>query len=137
MIIDESVRVRNSDPLTSAESAAQVGELAAKLRAQILDLARNTGIVGTTSNEAERLIPAHKNNSISPRFAELVESGALVRVLLGYSKKGRAVYLKRYDPITKRDVIVNFLPQFAPTPENAGSAGQPALSFPEQETESV
>ena len=106
--------VRNSDPETSHESAAQVGELAAKLRAQILDLAREAGADGLSSNETERLIPAHKNNSVSPRFAELVKSGKLVRVRIGTTKKGRAIYIKRFDPVTRRNVIVNFLPEFAP-----------------------
>ena len=101
--------VRNS------ESTTQVGELAAKLRAQIIDLSRQAGAEGITSNEAERLIPVHKNNSISPRFAELIKRGGLVRVLLGYTEKKRAVYAKRFDPVTRRHVVVNFLREFAPT----------------------
>ena len=106
---------RNSDPATSHESAAQVDELAAQLRAQILDLARQAGTEGITSNEAERLIENHKANAISPRFAELVAKGKLVRVNLGTTKKGRAIYIKRFDPVTKCNTIVNFVPEFAPS----------------------
>jgi hypothetical protein len=106
--------VRNTDPETSYESAAQVDVLASKLRAAIVNLAREAGSVGITGNEAERLIPDHKNHSITPRFAELIARGELVRMLLGRSKKGRPIYLKRYDTITKRDTIVNFAPEFAP-----------------------
>lgn len=121
--------VRNADPETSYESAAQVDALAAKLRGQIVDLARQAGHAGITGNEAERMIPAHKNHSITPRFAELVACGALVRVLLGRSKKGRPIYLKRYDTITKRDTIVNFAPEFADTKTAAVSA-QAEMPFP-------
>ena len=99
--------VRNSDPETGQESSAQVGEPAANC-IQILDLARDAGADGLSSNETERLIPAHKNNSVSPRFAELVKSGKLVRVRIGTTKKGRAISTKHFDPVTQRNVIVNF-----------------------------
>src|SRR5690348_6215486 len=99
---------RKTDPDSSHEASAgfeDSGE-AAKLRCLILGLARDAGTAGITGNEAERLIRSYKNCSVSPRFKELVECGALVRVRLGYGKKGRPIYLKRYDPITKHNVTV-------------------------------
>jgi hypothetical protein len=116
-----SFPARNSDPTTSHESAAQAGELAAKLRDKILDLARQAGCDGLTSNEAERKIADYKANGVSPRFAELVKRCDLVRVPRGYSTKGRPVYATRFDAITERSVIVHWLPEFAPLKKAAQS----------------
>jgi hypothetical protein len=112
--------VRNSDPETSHESAAQVGELAARLRGRIIALARDAGEVGITINEAERLIADHKYNGVSPRFAELVRRGDLVRELIGHGKPtkrfpdGVPHYTARWDERTERNVIVHWSPEFAP-----------------------
>lgn len=51
-----------------------------------------------------------------------MECGALVRVLLGYGKKGRPIYLKRYDPITKHNVTLNFSPEYAPDATKSADA---------------
>ncbi len=109
--------VRNSDPETSYESAQQIDALAAKLRGLIKNLAREAGYNGLSINEAAASIPEHKPWSISPRFAEMISSGDLVRVKLGTSKKGRVIYLKRIDTATGRPVIVNFHPAFVPGPD--------------------
>jgi len=124
--------VRNSDPATSHEAAEAVGPLAAKLRARIVALAQTVGKVGLTSNEAERQILDHKANSVSPRFAELVRSGHLVRVFVGNGKPtkrspgGVARYAKRFDPQTKQNVQIHWRPEFAPcaTKKPAASADQ-------------
>ncbi|MGA8150897.1 MAG: hypothetical protein WB952_08105 [Terriglobales bacterium] len=100
---------RNSDPSTSHESARAVKELAAKLRARIVALASAAGQSGITISEAEDAIPEHKNASVSPRFAELVRRGYLVRVLRDDGKP-----MTRFDTETKRSVIVHWLPEFAP-----------------------
>ena len=112
--------VRNSDPETSHASAGASHNLAQKLRAKILELAQAAGPEGITSNEAERGIPGHKPNAISPRFAELVKRGQLVRVQTGKGKPtkhypyGIPRFLTRYDAETKRPVLVHWVPQFAP-----------------------
>ncbi len=103
--------VRNSDPNT---------ELASRLRARILALARAAGQRGITIGEAEQQIPEHKNASVSPRFAELVARGELIRLLVGYGKPtkrfpgGVPRYLARLDTETKRCVIIHFAPGFEP-----------------------
>lgn len=114
---------RNSDPSTSHQSAEAVGALAAKLRTRVLALAREAGTLGLTINETEHLIPEHKYNAVSPRFAELIESGALVRQIIGIGKPtkrfptGRPLYETRYDKQTNRRVLVHWLPEFAPAPK--------------------
>ncbi len=133
--------VRNSDPQSSHDSAAQLGELAAKLRTKIVALARAVGAQGLTANEAERAIPEHKGHCVSPRFAELVERGDLVRVLTGYGKPtkrfpgGVPRYVTHFDRETRRDVILHWLPEFAPSApkKNATSSEQPELPYSETE----
>ena len=60
---------------TSGTSVVQSQNLAISIRQQILLLARQSGSLGITINEAERLIKCHKGHSISPRFAELIKRG--------------------------------------------------------------
>jgi len=83
---------------------------------RILELAEAAGAEGITSNDAERLITDHKNSSVSPRFNELVEAGALVRM------EGSAG--ERIDPLTNRPGQIHWLPKFAPdsAKKPAGSA---------------
>jgi hypothetical protein len=121
--------VRNSD------AAAAVGALAAQLRARILDLAQDAGPTGLTSNEAERLITAHKANGVSPRFSELVRHGDLVRVLVGHgpgTKRfpgGVPRYVTRWDGRTERNVIVHWHPNF--TPKQPVASAETEMSFRE------
>jgi len=105
------------------------GKLAAKLRSRIIALAREAGYEGITINEAERGIAEHKNHSVSPRFAELVRKGLLVRVIIGQSPKGRPIYQTRWDPYTQRDVCLHWLPEFAPSAKKAVRSEQVPLSF--------
>jgi hypothetical protein len=113
--------VRNSDPATSHASAAVVGALAARLRARVLAIAGEAREIGITINETSAAIPEHRAHSVSPRFAELVERGHLVRVLVGHGKStkrfpcGIPRYATRWDEQTKRNVIVHWLPEFAPS----------------------
>jgi hypothetical protein len=112
--------VRNSDP-QSSDSPAQSSNLAAKLRARIVALARAAGQDGISISETEQQIPEHKTQSVSPRFAELVNRRALVRVLIGHGKPttrfsgGVPLYVTRLDTETRRNVIVHWLPEFAPS----------------------
>jgi hypothetical protein len=105
---------------TSGESAKASQPLALRLREVIIDLARQAGPTGITINEGERLIPDHKGHSVSSRFSELVERGDLVRVFVGYGQpakrfpKGVPRYVTRYDEETGRNVVVHWLPEFAP-----------------------
>lgn len=108
---------RASDPHTSHESAHQIDELVEKLHAHILVLVKRAGPLGLTINEAERAITEHKNHSVSPRFSTLVEKGLLARKIIGFSARGRPRYQKRYDPNTRRNVIVHWLPEFLPKEE--------------------
>jgi hypothetical protein len=130
--------VRNTDPETSYASAAAVGALAARLRARVLTIAHEARERGITINEASAAIPEHRAHSVSPRFAELVERGHLVRVLVGHGKNtkrfpcGIPRYMTRWDEQTKRDVIVHWLPEFAPTKKPPTSA-QAEMAF-ESET---
>lgn len=120
--------VRNTDPASSHESAAAVGALAARLRARVLDIAGEAGAHGVTISEASAAIPQHRPHSISPRFAELVECGYLVRVLVGHGTHtkrfpgGVPRYVTRWDEQTKRNVIVHWSPEFVPTGKPATSA---------------
>jgi hypothetical protein len=125
--------VRNSDPATSHASAAAVGALAARLRARVLAIAGEAREHGVTISEVSAAIPEHRAHSISPRFAELVERGHLVRVLVrrGKSTKrfpgGVPRYTTRWDEQTKRNVIIHWLPEFAPI-KKAIAPAQPELS---------
>lgn len=112
---------RNTDPSTSHEAAQAVGNVAAKLRTRIQVLARAAGSAGITINEAAQQIPEHRATSISPRFAELVARGALIRVLRGNGRPtkrspgGVPRYATRLDMQTKKNAIVHWLPDFVPT----------------------
>jgi hypothetical protein len=117
---------------------SSLATLAAKLRARIIALAREAAYEGLTINEAERNITEHKNHSVSPRFAELVRKGVLVRVVIGWSEptprfpKGRPIYQTRWDEQTRREVYVHWLPEFAPHVKKAVRSEQGALSFEER-----
>ncbi len=108
---------------SSAESANKSQDLAVRLRRRIIDLARKAGKVGLTINQAEEQIDDHKVSSVSPRFSELVNRGALVRVVIGRDEptkqfpNGAPRHFKRYDETTHRNVIVHWTPEFAPSPE--------------------
>ena len=114
---------RNSGLTTSAESLMESEKSAARLRQQIVALARKAGRRGLTINEAERLIDDHKGHSVSPRFAELVRLGLLVRVVVGRCRPtlrfphGAPKYRTRFDEETLRCVIVHWVPEFAPVTE--------------------
>ena len=105
--------------MTELNELNGLNELAAKLRSRIITLAREAGHEGVTINEAERSIAEHKGHSVSPRFAELVRRGVLVRVMIGQSPKGRPIYQTRWDPYTQRDVYLHWLPEFAPTKKDS------------------
>lgn len=111
---------------TSIESVKKSEELAYRLRGRILDLARRAGGEGLTISEAERQIEDHKGHSISPRFSQLVRTGALVRVFIGYgeptrsSPQGVRHYVTRHDEETGRNVVVHWVPEFAPPREEVG-----------------
>ena len=108
---------------SNADNANKSGDLAARLRRRIIDLARKAGRVGLTINEAEEEIDDHKGHSVSPRFAELVNRGLLIRVLIRDGKptkrfpNGALRHVKRYDERTRRNVTVHWAPEFAPSPE--------------------
>lgn len=111
---------RTSCLTTSGESVNESQQTAARLRQQILEFARGAQGQGLTINQAERLIENHKGHSISPRFAELVRLGLLVRIITGVAQpttrfpQGAPRYRTRYDDETRRNVIVHWLPEFAP-----------------------
>jgi hypothetical protein len=106
---------------TSYRSVAASAEVSGKLRALIVRLAREAGSTGITLSEAEQAIPDHKPSSITPRFTELVAVGQLVRVCIGAGKPtkqhpaGRPQFLTRYDEQTKRNVLIHWVPEFAPS----------------------
>ena len=104
--------VRNSDPATSHASAAAVSALAARLRARVLTITGEAREHGVTISEASAAIPEHRAHSISPRFAELVERGHLLRVLVGHGKS-----TKRFPGGVPR-----YMTEFAPTKKPATSA---------------
>jgi hypothetical protein len=119
---------------TSGESVKRSERLARGLRAQIVRLALAAGPRGLTINEAGWQIRNHKNNSVSPRFSELVKRGALVRVLVGYGRrtkrfpKGIPRYITRYDEETRRNVNVHWVPKFAPAaPDNSPAPNERTL----------
>jgi hypothetical protein len=126
--------VRNTDPESSHASAAVVEALAARLRARVLTIAHEARELGITINETSAAIPEHRAHSVSPRFAELVERGHLVRVLIGHGKVtkrfpgGIPRYMTRWDEQTERNVIIHWLPEFAPTKKPATSA-QAEMTF--------
>jgi hypothetical protein len=111
---------------TSSESMRKSEPLALRLREQILDLARKAGSRGITINEAERQIQNHKGHSVSPRFSELVKRGGLVREFVGYGQPSKLFpksvprYRTRYDEETGRNVVVHWLPEFAPAEARDG-----------------
>jgi hypothetical protein len=115
--------VRKSDPATSCEAAAALGDLAEKLSARIVQIARATGRQGITLSECAAAIPEHKPASVSPRFIGLVERGQLVRVRVGTGRqtkrfpRGCPRYITRFDEQTRRHVLVHWVPEFAPLPE--------------------
>jgi hypothetical protein len=115
------MNARNSDPETSHRSAATSAEVSGKLRARIVRLARAAGSKGISLSETVLAIPDHKLSSITPRFVELVEMGQLVRVRMGVGKPtkrypaGRPQFLTRFDEQTKRNVLVQWVPEFAPS----------------------
>jgi hypothetical protein len=118
--MDPQIDAQTSVLTTSGASARESQETAARLRQQILDLARKAQRRGLTINEAERFISNHKGHSISPRFAELVRLGLLVRVVIGLTRPtkrfphGAERYMTRFDQETRRNVIVHWVPGFAP-----------------------
>jgi len=112
----------NSHPAvaTSIESVQESEPVATGLRARILVLTRRARHNGLTINEGERLIGDHKARSVSTRFSELVKRGDIVRVFIGYGRptrrypKGVPRYMTRYDDETRRNVVIHWVPEFAP-----------------------
>ena len=125
------INARTQRLTTSGESAKASQQTAARLREQILELAHAAQQEGITINEAERLIDDHKGHSISPRFAELVRLGLLVRVEIGRNlptvkfPQGAPRYRTRYDAETRRNVIVHWSPEFAPAATEAEEESSP------------
>lgn len=111
---------------TSGESAKESRHLAIGLRQQILTLAGHAGFEGITINEAEGLIHDHKGHSISPRFAELIRRGKLVRIPVTPGRPttrfphGSPRYITRYDERSRRNVNVHWIPEFAPQQVGVG-----------------
>jgi hypothetical protein len=111
--------------ITSGESAKESEVVACRLRVRILALALRAGANGLTISEAERLIDDHKGHSVSPRFAELVRIGALVRVPIepGRPTKrfphGIPRYARRKDEQTGRTVNIHWLPEFVQLREDS------------------
>lgn len=105
---------------TSGASLKSSQSLAISLRQQILVLAQKACSAGITISEAERLIEGHKGHSISPRFAELIKCGKLVRIPLAPGHQtnrfpcGIPRFMTRYDEQSRRNVNVHWLPEFAP-----------------------
>jgi hypothetical protein len=118
--MEPQINARTSDLTTSGESLRESQHTAVRLREQILKLARKAGDRGLTINEAERLIDDHKGHSVSPRFAELVRLGLLVRILIGHGAatkrfpQGVPRYCRRFDEETRRKVNLHWAPEFAP-----------------------
>ena len=106
---------------TSIESAEKSEPMAASLRARVARMTRDSGRDGLTINQAQKQIQDHKDGSISARFSELVKSGAIVRVFVGYGQRTRRFpngvpkYVSRYDEETRRNVSVHWAPEFAPS----------------------
>jgi hypothetical protein len=111
----------------NASSTDKSNDLARRLRHRIIDLARKAGKIGLTINEAEAQIDDHKAHSVSPRFAELLREGLLVRVIIYRGKptkrfrNGVPRYVTRYDEVTRRAVNVHWAPDFAPSSEPSGT----------------
>jgi hypothetical protein len=131
-ILKEVKHKHMNEIVSSGESAIKSEQLAGRLRSRIIDLARKAGRKGLTINEAERQIEDHKGHSVSPRFAELVKQGSLVRVLIDRGKPTRRFlagvprYVKRHDEMTQRDVTVHWVPEFAPAPSGKCDPDQSA-----------
>jgi hypothetical protein len=127
----------------SAVTENKSQQLAARLRGRILDLARTADKVGLTINEAERQIENHKGHSVSPRFAELVKQGYLVRVLVGHGPltkrfaRGSPRFFTRYDEETRRNVNVHWVPEFAPASTDLRDASSDTTSTRLVKTEGV
>jgi hypothetical protein len=111
---------------TSVDSLKKSKQLATRLRERIVDLTRKAGRNGLTINEAERLIEDHKSQSVSPRFAELLKLGALVRIPIEPGRptkchpRGTPRYVTRHDNQTARKVNLHWLPEFAPATDDYG-----------------
>lgn len=120
--MNAKINARTSGLTTSGESARKSQQTAVRLRQLILEFARRAEGRGLTINEAERLIEDHKGHSVSPRFAELVRVGLLVRMVIGRAlpttrfPQGAPRYVTRHDEETRRNVIVHWIPKFAPSP---------------------
>ena len=118
---EKSMNTRNFVQGTSSQSAAASAEVSGKLRARIVRLARAAGSKGISLSETVQAIPDHKLSSITPRFVELVKGKQLVRVFIGAGKPtkrypaGRPIFLTRFDEQTKRNVLVQWVPEFAPS----------------------
>jgi hypothetical protein len=131
IVMNPEIDARTSGLTTSAESAIESQQTAARLRQQILGLARNAQGRGLTINEAALLIDDHKGHSVSPRFAELVRLGLLVRIVIARGMKtlrfpqGAQRYWTRYDEETRRNVIVHWVPEFAPVAIDADEQKKP------------
>lgn len=116
--MNSEINARTLGLTTSGESAVESKPTAARLRQQILEFARSSQAQGITINEAERMIDDHKGHSVSPRFAELVRLGLLVRVVIGRGAptlrfpQGAPRFWTRYDEETRRNVIVHWVPEF-------------------------
>lgn len=124
--MNTDINARSPGLTTSGESAKESQQTASRLRHQILEIARRAQGQGLTINQAERLIEDHKGHSVSPRFAELVRLGLLVRIVIGRAlptmrfPQGALRYWTRYDEETRRNVVVHWVPEFAPVTDEVG-----------------
>jgi hypothetical protein len=120
---------RNTDPETSHDALDGFSEKADKIDDRVIELTRATRGRGATQAEIVYSMPEHRPGSITPRFVWLVRKGLLVRVQVGTGKPtkhfpcGRPEYITRVDPSTGFRAIVHWVPEFAPSPEQAKEIG--------------
>jgi len=119
---------------TSIDSFKQSQAFIETLCDRILELARKAGACGLTIHEAEQQLGDHRARGVSARFAELVRTGKLSRVITGYCAptarypQGMPRYATRYDQETQRNVIVHWIPEFAPQADYLASDDDPNMS---------
>ena len=124
---------RTTDPQTSHDAAATFSKKVGSVNDRIVELARAAGKRGSTQSDIVAAMPEFKPGSITPRFARLLKKGRLVRVRVGTGKPtkhfptGRPLYMTRLDETTGHNVLVHWVPEFAPALNEDGSNNIPTL----------